>query len=276
MANKVSIQGFEGSFHQIAARQFFGKEIGILPCATFREVIEATKTGETDASVMAIENSIAGSILPNYNLLHKSNLSIIGEVYLPIKQHLLVNPGVKFDDIKEVHSHPIAILQCMDFLSKHNWKLVETEDTALSAKHIHQRKSKHIAGVAGKLAAELFELEIAAENIHTEKNNYTRFLILQKKAVEREDADKASLSFHTDHSRGSLAKVLTKIADGGINLSKLQSFPIPSNAWKYNFHADIEFDSMEQFRTVMKGLEPVTEAIKVYGIYKNGNRNSSK
>ena len=271
MANSVSIQGFEGSFHQIAARQFFGKGIGILPCATFREVIESTKRGETDASVMAIENSIAGSILPNYNLLHKSNLSIIGEVYLPIKQHLLVNPGVKFEDIKEVHSHPIAILQCLDFLTKHNWKLVETEDTALSAKHIQQRKSKHIAGVAGKLAAELFNLEIAAENIHTEKNNYTRFLILQKRAVEREDADKASLSFHTDHSRGSLAKVLTKIADGGMNLSKLQSFPIPSNAWKYNFHADIEFDSLEQFQDVMKDIEPVTEAIKVYGIYKNGN-----
>ena len=276
MANTVSIQGFEGSFHQIAARQFFGKSIGILPCATFREVVEATKTGETDASVMAIENSIAGSILPNYNLLHKSNLSIIGEVYLPIKQHLLVNPGVKLEDIREVHSHPIALLQCMEFLAKQAWKLVETEDTALSAKHIHQRKSKHIAGVAGKLAAELFDLEIAAENIHTEKNNYTRFLILQKKAVEVANADKASLSFHTDHSRGSLARVLTRIAEGGINLSKLQSFPIPSNAWRYNFHADLEFESLEQFQTVMKELEPVTEAITVYGVYKNGNANSSK
>jgi prephenate dehydratase len=276
MANIVSIQGFEGSFHQIAARQFFGKGIGILPCTTFREVLETTKNSETDASVMAIENSIAGSILPNYNLLHKSNLSIIGEVYLPIKQHLLVNPGVRLEDIKEVHSHPIAILQCMDFLTRHNWKLVETEDTALSAKHIHQRKSKHIAGVAGKLAAELFDLEIAAENIHTEKNNYTRFLILQKAAVQRSDADKASLSFHTDHSRGSLARVLTRIAEGGINLSKLQSFPIPSNAWKYNFHADLEFESIDQFQTVMKELEPVTEAVKVYGVYKNGNSNSSK
>lgn len=276
MASTVSIQGFEGSFHQIAARQFFGKGIGILPCATFREVVDATKRGETNASVMAIENSIAGSILPNYHLLHKSNLYIIGEVYLPIKQHLLVNPGVKFEDIKEVHSHPIALLQCMDFLAKHNWKLVETEDTALSAKHIHQRKSKHIAGVAGKLAAELFELEIAQENIQTEKNNYTRFLILQKKARETQNADKASLSFHTDHSRGSLARVLTTIANGGINLSKLQSFPIPSNAWKYNFHADIEFDSLEQFQAVMKEIEPVTEAIKVYGVYKNGNANPAK
>lgn len=276
MANIVSIQGFEGSFHQIAARQFFGKNIGILPCSTFREVIDFTKKGETDASVMAIENSIAGSILANYNLLHKSGLAIIGEVYLPIRQHLLVNPGVKFEDIREVHSHPIAILQCMDFLSKHNWKLVETEDTALSAKHIHQRKSKQIAGIAGKLAAELFNLEIAQENIHTEKSNYTRFLILQKKSVEIIDGDKASLSFHTDHSRGSLARVLTKIADGGINLSKLQSFPIPSNAWKYNFHADVEFDSIEQFHAVLKDIEPVTEAVKVYGVYKNGNKNPSK
>lgn len=271
MAKIVSIQGFEGCFHQIAARQFFSKDVGILPCATFREVIDATKKGETNASVMAIENSIAGSILPNYHLLHKSGLSIIGEVYLPIRQHLLVNPGVKLEDIKEVHSHPIALLQCMDFLAKHTWKLVETEDTALSARHIHQRKSRHIAGVAGKLAAELFDLEIAKENIHTEKNNYTRFLILQKKAEEQPGADKASLSFHTDHSRGSLARVLTRIADGGINLSKLQSFPIPSNAWKYNFHADLEFTSREQLQQVLRDIEPVTESVKVYGIYKNGN-----
>src|SRR5829696_5276719 len=144
---------------------------------------------------MAIENSIAGSILAKYNLLHKSNLAIVGEIYLPIRQHLLVNPGVKLEDIQEVHSHPIAILQCMDYLVNHNWKLVETEDTALSAKHIHQRKSKHIAGIAGKLAAELFQLEIAAENIHTEKANYTRFLVLQREKLDVQNADKASISF---------------------------------------------------------------------------------
>ncbi|RYF85710.1 MAG: aminotransferase class I/II-fold pyridoxal phosphate-dependent enzyme [Chitinophagaceae bacterium] len=138
MAKRISIQGFEGSFHQIAAQQFFGKTIDIFPCATFRDVIESTKSSQTDASVMAIENSIAGSILANYNLLHKSNLQIAGEVYLPIRQHLLVNPGVRLEDIQEVHSHPMAILQCMEYLAKFNWKLVETEDTALSAKHIHQ------------------------------------------------------------------------------------------------------------------------------------------
>src|SRR5215203_1646074 len=152
MSLKISIQGFEGSFHQIAAQQFFGKGIEINPCATFYEVIEATKNHTSNASVMAIENSIAGSILANYNLLHKSNLFVIGEVYLPIKQHLLVNPGVVLEDIQEVHSHPMAIQQCLDFLVQYNWKLVETEDTALSAKHIHQRKNKHAEAIAGKLA----------------------------------------------------------------------------------------------------------------------------
>src|SRR5215204_1697004 len=138
---KVSIQGFEGSFHQIAAQQFFGKSITVAPCATFREVIELTKGGQTNASVMAIENSIAGSILPNYNLLQKSNLHIIGEVYLQIHQNLMVYPGVELEDIREVHSHPMALLQCLDYLDKFSWKLVETEDTALSARHLHKHKS---------------------------------------------------------------------------------------------------------------------------------------
>ena len=270
MPLKISIQGFEGSFHQIAAQQFFGKGIEINPCATFYEVIEATKNQKTDASVMAIENSIAGSILPNYNLLHKSNLFVIGEIYLPIKQHLLVSPGVQLEDIQEVHSHPMAIQQCLEFLVKYNWKLVETQDTALSAKHIHQRKNKHAAAIAGKLAAELFHLDILKENIHTEKNNYTRFLVLEQKEKKLAGADKASISFQTDHSRGSLARVLTAIADGGINLSKLQSFPIPGSHWKYNFHADMEFDSSEQFQAVMKTIKPLTAGIKIYGIYKSG------
>jgi prephenate dehydratase len=270
---KVSIQGFEGSFHQIAAQQFFGKAVTVVPCATFREVVELTKTKQTDASVMAIENSIAGSILPNYNLLQKSNLKIIGEVYLPIKQHLLVNPGVSLEDIREVHSHPMAIQQCLDYLVQYNWKLVETEDTALSAKHVHQHKRMHTAAIAGKLAAELFDLEILAENIHTEKSNYTRFLVLRRNAVDLESPNKASISFQTDHSKGSLARVLTNIANGGINLSKLQSFPIPGSNWKYKFHADMEFDSLEQFNSVIESIKPVTAEIKIYGIYKNGNSN---
>lgn len=273
MATKVSIQGYEGSFHQVAAQQYFGKDVEVIACGTFREVVKiAGNKKESSGGVMAIENSIAGSILPNYTLLQKSNLKVVGEVYLQIKQHLLVNPGVKFEDIREVHSHPIAILQCMDYLDKYNWKLVETEDTALSAKHIHQHKSKHIAGIASKLAAELFQLEIIVPNIHTMKNNYTRFLVLQREdeAQTVPDANKASVNFHTDHSRGSLARVLTTIADGGINLSKLQSFPIPGTEWRYSFHADMEFDSIDQFQKVIDKMKKVTEDMKIYGVYKKG------
>jgi len=273
MATRVSIQGYEGSFHQEAARQFFGKNVEVIPCATFRDVIKiASGKKESDGGVMAIENSIAGSILANYNLLQKSDLKIIGEVYLLIKQNLLVNHGVKLDDIKEVHSHTMAIQQCHDFLDKYKWKLVETDDTALSAKHIHQHKSKHIAAIASKLAADLFNLNVIAPNIHTLKNNYTRFLILQREdeTMNVENADKASVNFHTDHSRGSLAKVLTRIAEGGINLSKLQSFPIPGSDFKYSFHADMEFDSSEQFNKVIEAIKPLTAEIKIYGIYKRG------
>src|SRR5436190_15627737 len=270
---KVTIQGFEGSFHQEAARQFHGKGIEVICCATFREVVKiAENKKESDGGVMAIENSIAGSILPNYNLLQKSNLKIIGEIYLQIKQNLLVNPGVKLEDIKEVHSHTMALQQCYDFLDKHKWKLVETDDTALSAKHIHKHKSKHIAAIASKLAAELYSLDVIAPNIHTLKNNYTRFLYLQREDVVQavSNADKASVNFHTDHSRGSLAKVLTKIAEGGINLSKLQSFPIPGSDFKYSFHADMEFESAEQFNKVIEEIKPLTAGIKIYGVYKRG------
>ena len=269
----VSIQGYEGSFHQVAAQQFFGKNIAVIPCATFREVVKiASSKKESDGGVMAIENSIAGSILPNYNLLQKSNLQIVGEVFLHIKQNLLVNPGVKLQDIKEVHSHPMAIQQCLEFLDKYDWKLVETEDTALSAKLLHQHRNRHAAAIASKLAAELFQLDVIAPNIHTLKNNYTRFLILKRdsEGVNVEDANKASVNFHTDHSRGSLAKVLTKIAEGGINLSKLQSFPIPGSDWKYSFHADMEFDSLDQFREVIKAIKPMTAELKIYGVYRKG------
>ena len=273
MNKKISIQGYEGSFHQVAALQFFGENVEVICCSTFKELIKiAEHKKEIDRGMMAIENSIAGSILPNYNLLQKSNLKIVGEVYLQINQNLLVNPGVKLQDIREVHSHPMAIQQCFGFLDKHDWKLIETEDTALSAKHIQQHHSKHIAAIAGKLAADLFQLHIIAPNIHTLKNNYTRFLALQREDIAEgvKGANKASVNFHTDHSKGSLAKVLTKIADGGINLSKLQSMPIPGSDWKYSFHADLEFETIDQLNEVIKTVKPLTEELRVYGVYKNG------
>ena len=270
---KVAIQGYEGSFHQEAAQTFFGNDVEVLPCDTFKQVITAaTSKKECDGGVMAIENSIAGSILANYNLLHKSKLDVIGEVYLRINQNLMVNKGVKVEDIKEVHSHTMALQQCQAFLDNHKWKLVETEDTALSAKVIRKKKSKSIAAIASALAAKLYDLEIIAPDIHSIKNNYTRFLILSPESnnIQIPGADKASVSFHTDHSKGSLVRVLNEIADGGINLSKLQSSPLPGSTFMYNFHADMEFDSLNQFYKVIAAMNKCTEALKVYGIYKKG------
>ena len=178
--SRISIQGFEGSFHQSAARSFFGNDVEVICCPTFPEVLRiASDKDLSNGGIMAIENSIAGSILGNYNLLRKSGLWVIGEVYLEIRQNLLVNPGVKLEDIREVHSHPMAIQQCLKFLDKYSWKLVESEDTALSAKNIHQHKSKHIAAIASVLAADLYKLDVIAPDIHTVKHNYTRFLVLQ-------------------------------------------------------------------------------------------------
>lgn len=273
MQKKICIQGFEGSFHQVAAQAFYGKDAAILPCSTFKDLVRlAGDKRESDGGVMAIENSIAGSILPNYNLLQKSKLRIYGEVYLQIHQNLLVNPGVQLEDIREVHSHPMALQQCLSFLDQYNWKLVETEDTALSAKHVHQYKTKYIAAIASRLAADLYNLDVLAPNIQSEKNNYTRFLVVGREGAMDPvvDANKASVNFHTDHTRGSLAKVLTRIAEGGINLSKLQSSPIPGTEWKYSFHADMEFDRPEQFHQVIENIKPITEQIRIFGIYKKG------
>lgn len=269
----LAIQGYEGSFHQLAAKTFYGEAVTVECCDTFKEVIKAAKdSNRTDGCVMAIENSIAGSILPNYKLIQGSNLKIVGEVYLQINQNLLVNPGVKLEDIKEVHSHTMALQQCYEYLDQYNWKLVETDDTALSAKHITKHKSKHIAAIASTLAAKLFDLNVLAPNIQTLKNNYTRFLILkrQEDILPISEADKASINFQTDHTRGSLAKVLTTIAKQGINLSKLQSFPIPGSAFKYQFHADMEFEVVRDFDKVIEKIKSLTTGVKIYGVYKKG------
>ncbi len=270
--NGICIQGYEGSFHEVAARKFFGKKVEVIPCATFRELIKTTSNSMCAGAVMAIENSIAGSILPNYNLLQQSNLNVIGEVYLSISQNLLVNPGVKLRDIKEVHSHPMAILQCINFVEKYNWKLVETDDTALSAKHVHQHKSKHIAAIASKLAAELFNLEVIAPDIQTEKTNITRFLVLNRveDVIEIEEANKASIYFQTNHAKGILSQVLLAISKCDINLSKLQSMPIPGSHFKYGFYADMEFDDKRQLDQMLKSIDSLTNNVKLFGVYKKG------
>jgi prephenate dehydratase len=273
MNKKVTIQGYEGSFHQVAAMHFFGKNVEVITCDTFREVVKiGADIKLSDGAVMAIENSIAGSILPNYNLLQKSNLQVIGEVYLSISQNLLTYPGVKLEDIKEVHSHPMAILQCLDYLEKYNWKLVESEDTALSAKLVHQHKNKHVAAIASKLAAQLYDLNVVSPDIHTLKNNITRFLVMAPMAakIKVADANKGSIYFQTDHSRGILSKVLAKIAQGKVNLSKLQSMPIPGSTFKYGFYADLEFENNKQMEKVLEEIKSLTNSLKIFGMYKKG------
>lgn len=270
---KIAIQGVEGCFHQIAAGHYFGKSAVMVPCATFGDVARSVAGGKADYGVMAIENSIAGSILPNYNLLQRSELFVIGEIYLNIRQHLMMMPGQTLDDITEVHSHPMALLQCMDYLEKHpGWRLVETEDTALSARMVRQHRSKHVAAIAGKLAAELFKLDIVAPNVQTEKKNYTRFLVLSTRQNDQgaDALNKSSLYFQAPNIHGSLARVLSLIAEEGINLSKLQSFPVPGGEWRYFFHADMEFSDMDQFRHTIDMITPITEKLRVLGIYRQG------
>ena len=275
MSSSVAIQGFAGSFHEIAARHYFGPATATVPCATFGEVVEQVAAGTVPYGLLAIENSIAGSILPNYTLLRQADLRIVGEVYLRIRQHLLALPGQQLTDIRAVHSHPMALLQCAGFLHPHPWQLVETDDTARSARRLRDENQTGVAAVAGSRAAELFGLDILAADIHDEPRNYTRFLVLARAAAEPTEpaetySDKASLYFHCAHTRGSLAGVLAAIADAGINLSKLQSCPRPGSTWHYYFHADLEFDAPAQLDAALRALRPLTEEVQVLGRYRRG------
>ena len=238
---------------------YFSRDIEILPCDTFRLVAEAVKKGEANMGLMAIENSIAGSIIPNYKILQDANLQVAGEVYLPIKQNLMVLPDVELEDIREVESHCMALLQCDEYLDQFDWKLIESEDTALS----------HTAAIASELAAEIYGLKIIAPEINTVKSNYTRFMVLKRYDHNiAPDANKASLYFKTDHQEGSLLKALSCLK--GINLSKLQSYPIPSEPWHYLFHIDLEFSCLDDYIRNLNRLQSVTKEMHVYGVYRSG------
>ena len=266
---KIAIQGYTGCFHHIAANMYFGRDIEILPCDTFRLVAEAVKKGEANMGLMAIENSIAGSIIPNYKILQDANLQVAGEVYLPIKQNLMVLPDVELEDIREVESHSMALLQCDEYLDQYDWKLIESEDTALSAKNIAEQGLRHTAAIASELAAEIYGLKIIAPEINTVKSNYTRFMVLKRydHNIDKE-ANKASLYFKTDHTEGSLLKTLSCLE--GINLSKLQSYPIPSEPWHYLFHIDLEFSCLDDYIRNLNRLQTTTKEIHVYGVYRSG------
>ena len=271
---RVSIQGFQGSFHEVAARQFFGPKPALLPCATFGAVVGHVAGGTAEAGLMAMENSLAGSILPNYLLLERHPVQVTGEVYLPIHQHLLAVPGTTLAAVQQVHSHPMALRQCGQFLDRHpHWKLVETDDTGRSAQLLAENRAPGVAVVAGAQAAARFGLQILAPAIHDDPHNYTRFLVLEPARTAAPDplADKASLYFCAPHAPGSLAAVLTRVAAHGLNLSKLQSGPRPGQPWHYGFHADVEFAEIGQLEALLADLEPVTEALRVLGAYRRGS-----
>jgi len=272
MGLKVAIQGIRGSNHHQVAIDFFGNDIELLECSSFDAVISHLLEGVADKGIMAIENSIAGSIIPNYNLVYHNNIHVIGEHYLSILHNLMVLKGKTFDDIQEVHSHPMALLQCKEFFKAHpQIKLVESVDTAETAKRIKEEKLEHIAAIAPKMAAELYDLEIIADNIQTIVNNSTRFIILKKqnKVLPEEEINKASLRFITDHKRGSLATVLNVMSDCNMNLTKIQSLPVIETPWKYAFFVDVTFDDYENFSKTKSLLEIMAEDFRVLGEYKN-------
>ncbi|MBW8200139.1 prephenate dehydratase [Flagellimonas abyssi] len=272
MELKIAIQGIKGSNHHQVAKDFFGENIELLECSSFDAVIDSLIIGAADKGIMAIENSIAGSIIPNYNLVYHNNIHVIGEHYLNIHHNLMVLKGRTFDDIQEVHSHPMALLQCKEFFKAHpQIKLVESVDTAETAKRIQEEELEHIAAIAPKMAAELYNLEIIADNIQTIVNNSTRFIILKKqnKVLPEEEINKASIRFITDHKRGSLATVLNVMSDCNMNLTKIQSLPVIETPWKYAFFVDVTFDKYKHFAKTKSLMQIMAEDFKVLGEYKN-------
>jgi len=274
MAKKIAIQGGYGAFHEIAAHHYFENEdIEILPRNTFRDMVFTLKDRQCDFGIMAIENSLAGSIIPNYNLIINSSMHVNGEIYLRIKQNLVAMPGVKLEDLKEVYSHPMAILQCQDFFdTQPHIKLVESMDTALSAGDIAESGDKETGAIASRMAAEKYGLEIIARSIETNKMNYTRFLILAENGIviPPEEVNKASIFFTVAHKFGSLSKILSILSYYEINLAKIQSMPIVGKDWEYMFFVDVEINDYDMYKKSLEAIDPFTPSLGILGEYKKG------
>ena len=271
---RIVIQGCRGAFHEIAARHYYGQDpLDIVPAHTFDELVEKAEAGtDADSGIMAIENTIAGSLMFNYSLLQRSKLNISGEVYLRIQQNLLTLPGAKVEQLKEVYSHPIAIQQCLEFFKQYpHIHLIESEDTAMSARYIQEEQREDIGAIASTLAADLYGLSLMAEGIETNKQNYTRFLILDHESPDAvATLNKVSVCFATPHQVGSLHKVLAMLAEQGANLTKIQSAPILGQPWHYFFFVDFVCLSTKSPLTVIDSIRPLTENLQVLGIYKKG------
>jgi prephenate dehydratase len=266
---KIAIQGIRASFHEEAAFKYFGENIQTIECNSFKQTFEALTNKEADYVVMAIENSIAGSILPNYSLMLGYGFPVIGEIYLPIQLHLMALPGVKFEDIKYVTSHPIAIRQCVDFFDEYpHLEMIESSDTAACAKRIRDEQLTDTVAIANTLAARLYGLDVIERRIESNKKNFTRFLILtHSENVPKKQPDKASLCFQVSNKAGALAKVLNVFAEEGINMSKIQSMPVLGKRNEYNFYVDIEWDEPKQYDSAIRQILKHTQNFNILGEY---------
>ncbi len=275
MKNRIAIQGAEGSNHHKVARDFYGDDVELQECLSFDVLVDSLLNQTASKGIMAIENTIAGSIIPNYALIDSNNLHISGEEYLNIHHHLMALPGQRIEDVKEVCSHPMALLQCKEFFKKYpQIKLVEDVDTAEVAKRIAKKQLKGVAAIAPKLAAEIFGLEVLEDEIQTMKDNATRFVIVQTEKPNNgiDQINKASLKFQLDHKRGSLAAILNVLSDCKMNLTKIQSLPVIESPWKYSFFVDVTFEEYKDYEKVIAILAIMASELKVLGTYKNGRK----
>jgi prephenate dehydratase len=273
MKKIIAIQGAQGSNHHKVALDFYGDEITLKECMSFDALVDCLLDNTAHIGVMAIENTIAGSIIPNYALIDTYNLHITGEEYLNIHHHLMALEGQNIDDIKEVWSHPMALLQCKEFFKKYpQIKLVEDVDTAEVAKRIAKEQLQGIAAIAPSIAAEIFNLAILEDDIQTIKDNATRFVIVQKEEPNNgiDSINKASLKFQLNHKRGSLATILNVLSDCKMNLTKIQSLPVIETPWKYSFFVDVTFNDYQDYKKAESILEIMAEEFKILGTYKNG------
>jgi prephenate dehydratase len=271
----IAIQGAEGSNHHKVARDFYGTSIQLKECMSFDVLVNSLLDNSADLGIMALENTIAGSIIPNYALIDTNNLHIIGEEYLNIHHHLMCLKGQNIDDIKEVWSHPMALLQCKEFFKNYpHIKLVEDVDTAEVAKRISKENLVGIAAIAPKIAAEIFDLEVIEDSIQTIKDNSTRFVIVQTQQPNNgiDQINKASLKFQLNHKRGSLAAILNVLSDCKMNLTKIQSLPVIETPWKYSFFVDITFEEYKDYQKAQAIIEIMAEEFKILGTYKNGRK----
>lgn len=275
----VAIQGFEGSFHQIAAQKFLGEDVPLSMCDSFPELFRQMEQQHAALGIMAIENSVAGSILPNYALLRNSDYKIIGEIYLRISHYLMALKGQKIEDIQSVHSHPMALEQCQMFLSQHQHiKVVRASDTAGSAKWIKENQLEGKAAIASELAASIYDLEVLAPSIETNQRNFTRFLVICQnpdRFIDKQLTNKASVCFNLASSStkvGSLSQILIVLSSYGINLTKIQSLPIIGKEWEYFFHIDLEYDNYAKYLLSLDAIRPLVHELKVLGEYPRGEK----